>query len=237
MTDIQLTDQPLVEQIGQLADRTRQTPEEVVTRAIELYIRQFPAENPPDKEQEYPSCEAETGGMSLEEIMDTAKSVLRELADNAASIMAESEPVRRSGLLEVMNRLSRRIDKAENAEDLVAAANIVYDLTAEIPMFPPDDEPRRQYFRMKSVHDDNGYQRIRNQKAALQEVFYPSFERIEQAWRNTPSVIPPNASLGSKETPWDIMGIFKDDPTWGEIFDEIERDRDKDSVWLGGESE
>ena len=71
----------------------------------------------------------------------------------------------------------------------------------------------------------------------MKEVFYPSFERIEQAWRDLPRPIPPNASIGSKETPWDLMGIFKDDPTWGEIFDEIERERDRDCVWLGGETE
>jgi hypothetical protein len=237
MMNIQLTDQPLVRQIGQLADRTRQTPEELIARAVELYIRQVPAENLPDKARESSSCEAETGDMTLEEIVNKTKSVLRELADNAASVMAESEPVRRSGLLEVMNRLARRIDNAENAEELVAAANIIYDLTAEIPTFPPDDEPRNRYFRLKPVQDDNGYQRIRTQKAALQEVFYPSFERIEQAWRNLPRPLPPNASPGSKETPWDIMGIFKDDPAWGEIFDEIERERDKDCIWLGGEAE
>jgi hypothetical protein len=231
MMNIQITDQPLVRQIGQIADRTRQTPEEVVTRALEFYIRQLPEKNLPDKGQ------AKTGTMTLEEIMDTAKSVLRELADNAAAIMAASEPARRSGLLEVMNRLARRIDSAENADDLIAIANIVYDLTVEIPTFPPDEEPRNQYFRLKPVYDDNGYQRIRNQKSALEEVFYPSFERIEQAWRNLPRPLPPNASIGPKETPWDIMGIFKDDPTWGEIFDEIERERDKDCIWLGGESE
>lgn len=180
--------------------------------------------------------QTETGLMTLEAIMDKTRSVLRDLAEHADTIMAESEPVRRSGMLEVMNRLARRIDQAENDHDLVAIANILYDLTVEIPRFPPDDEPREQYFRLKPAHDGNG-RRVRNQKTALQDVFNPSFERIEQAWRNTPSLTPPYISRGSKETPWDMMGIFKDDPTWGEIFDEIERERDKDLVWLGGESE
>jgi len=197
-----------------------------------------PAGEFPDQAGESPACEAETGQMTLGEIMDKAKSVLRELADNAGTIMAELEPVRRSGFLEVMNRLEDRIGKIGNADDLVGIANIVYGLTLEIPCFPPDDEPREQYFRLKPAHDGNGYQQhVREQKAALEEVFHPYFERIEQAWRELPRPVPPNASIGSKETPWDIMGIFRDDPTWGEIFDEIERERDKDSIWLGGEAE
>jgi len=237
--NIQITDQTLIRQIGQIADRTWQTPEELVTRAMELYIRQLPAEHLPDKaEESKAACEEETEQMTLGAIMDKTKSVLRELADNADTVMAELEPIKRSGFLEVMNKLSKQIDTVGNANDLVEIANIVYGLTVEIPRFPPDDEPREQYFRLKPAHDGNGYQQhVRNQKTALEEVFYPSFERIEQAWRNTPSLIPANVSWGSKETPWDMMGIFKDDPTWGEIFDEIERERDKDSVWLGGESE
>ncbi len=27
------------------------------------------------------------------------------------------------------------------------------------------------------------------------------------------------------DTPWEWFGAFKDDPTWGELFDEIERQR------------
>lgn len=235
--NIQLTDQTLVRQIGQIAHQTWQTPEELVTRAMELYVRQLSAENLPEKE-ESAAREPETGPMTLEAIMDKTRSILRDLADRSDTIMAELEPVRRSGMLEVMNRLARRIAQAENAHDLVTIANIVHDLTVEVPRFPPDDEPREQHFRLKPTHDGNGHQRhVRHQKMALQDMFNSSFERIEQAWRNTPSLIPPHVSKGSKETPWDLMGIFKDDPTWGEMFDEIERERDKDSVWLGGESE
>jgi len=230
---------PLPEEIR---NQLRLKPDQEIRVVIEVPkfgdIRHPPTVHPADRTENLAASEEETGPMTLGEIMDRTQSILRELADNADTIMAELEPVRRSGMLEVINRLAEQIDKAGNADDLVTIANTVYGLTVEIPCFPPPDEPGEQYFRLKPAHDGNGYQcHVRNQKTALKEVFYPSFERIEQAWRNTPSVIPPNISRGSKEAPWDLMGIFKDDPTWGEIFDEIERERDKDYVWLGGESE
>ena len=31
-------------------------------------------------------------------------------------------------------------------------------------------------------------------------------------------------------TPWEWFGAFKDDPTWGELFDEIERQRDANRI-------
>ncbi len=236
--NIQLTDRTLVRQIGQIADQTRQSPGEIITRALERYIRDLTAGYFPDGAGK--ACDGETGRMSLEVIMDKTKSALRDLAGNADRIMADLEPGRPSGFLEVMNRLSKRLDRAENESDLIAIANIVYDLTLEIPdvtavMNTPEDEPLPQHFRTENLKpsDDSA----EDQKKALKEVFNPSFKRIEQAWRNTPSVIPPNISRGPKEPPWELMGIFRDDPTWGEIFDEIEREREKDWVWLGGESE
>ncbi|RLC02065.1 MAG: hypothetical protein DRI57_30420 [Deltaproteobacteria bacterium] len=241
--NIQLTDETLVRQIGQIAERTRQTPGQLIARALERYIRDLPPVFLRDEAEadETPACDEETEQMSLEAIMDKTRTVLRDLADNADRIMAESEPGRPSGFLEVMNRLSKRIDKVGNEHDLIAIANIVYDLTIEIPdvtdvMNTPEDELPR-HFRTENLRpsDDNGH--IENQKAALEEVFNPSFKRIEQAWRDMPRSVPANASIGPKETPWHLMGIFKDDPTWGEIFDEIERERDKDWVWLGGEAE
>jgi len=30
--------------------------------------------------------------------------------------------------------------------------------------------------------------------------------------------------------PWEWLGAFKEDPTWGELFDEIERRRDGDGT-------
>lgn len=33
------------------------------------------------------------------------------------------------------------------------------------------------------------------------------------------------------ETPWDYYGIFKDDPTWWPMIDEIERRRDRQKVY------
>lgn len=33
-------------------------------------------------------------------------------------------------------------------------------------------------------------------------------------------------SQGRDETPWQWFGAFKNDPTWGPLFDEVERQRD-----------
>jgi hypothetical protein len=33
------------------------------------------------------------------------------------------------------------------------------------------------------------------------------------------------------ETPWEYFGIFKDDPTWLPMLDEIERQRDRHVVY------
>ena len=35
----------------------------------------------------------------------------------------------------------------------------------------------------------------------------------------------PKACGVLRDTPWDWMGAFKNDPTWGELFDDIERQR------------
>ncbi len=74
----------------------------------------------------------------------------------------------------------------ENESDLIAVANIVHNLTVEIPCFPPDDV-LPQHFRPENLKPvgSNGYHHyIGNHKAALQEVFNPCFKRIERAWRN-----------------------------------------------------
>lgn len=36
----------------------------------------------------------------------------------------------------------------------------------------------------------------------------------------------PKSSKLQQETPWEIFGEFKDDPTWGELFEQIERRQD-----------
>jgi len=68
----------------------------------------------------------------------------------------------------------------------------------------------------------------------LKEAFRPCFERIEQAWWNLPSIIPETASKGPKEPDWDMIRRLKDDPTWDEFFEEIERERDRDQIWTEG---
>jgi len=200
--NIQLTDQTLIEQISHITVQRSRTPEQIVTEALKQYIREQFAQDIPDKV----FCAGETERMTLEEL------------------------IRDAGLLGVMNRLAQRIDAAENERDLLTIANVVHDLTIEIPYFPPDDEPP-EHFRLENQRS-SADGRIKTHKATLKEVFDPCFEQIEQAWRNLPSIIPERASKGSKETPWHLMGVFKDDPTWGEIFDEIERERDKD-IWMG----
>jgi len=149
---------------GEIRNRLRLKPEQEIRVVIEVPrlgdIRHPPTGHPADRTENLTVGEEETGPITLGAIMDRAQSILRELADNAGTIMAELEPVRRSGMLEVMNRLAERIDRAGNADDLVTIANIVYGLTVEIPTFPPDDEPGEQYFRLKPAHDGNGCQRI-----------------------------------------------------------------------------
>jgi predicted RNase H-like HicB family nuclease len=45
---------------------------------------------------------------------------------------------------------------------------------------------------------------------------------------------PPMVLAGDKsvhlETPWEYFGIFKDDPTWMPMFEEIERRRDRQKI-------
>jgi predicted RNase H-like HicB family nuclease len=47
--------------------------------------------------------------------------------------------------------------------------------------------------------------------------------------------LPPMILAGDKtvhlETPWEYFGIFKDDPTWMPMFEEIERRRDRQIVY------
>jgi len=224
--NIQLTDQTLIEQISHITVQRSRTPEQIVTEALKQYIREQFAQDIPDKV----FCAGETERMTLEELIERTKSMLRHFTENADTIMSELKPSRDAGLLGVMNRLAQRIDAAENERDLLTIANVVHDLTIEIPYFPPDDEPP-EHFRLENQRS-SADGRIKTHKATLKEVFDPCFEQIEQAWRNLPSIIPERASKGSKETPWHLMGVFKDDPTWGEIFDEIERERDKD-IWMG----
>ncbi len=198
---------------------------QLARQALEFHIRQSTLKE---------ACDGETGLMSFESVMDKTKSVLQDFADNADKIMAELEPGRDSGLLEVMNRLAKRINTVENEADLIAVANIVHNLAIEIPCFPPDDVPP-QHFRLENLkpaaHSNGFHHYIENYKASLKDVFNPCFKRIEQAWRDLPSVIPRVVSKGSKEPDWDLIKKLKDDPTWDDFFEEIERERDENLVW------
>ncbi len=179
----------------------------------------------------------EVGHKTLEDVMERTISLFRHFEENADNIVSEVKPGRASGLLEVMNRLAKQIDAIMYETDLLAVANIMHDLTVEIPRFPPDDEPP-EHFRpedLMSAPDAEDYRRrVERHKAALKEVFRPCFERIEQAWWNKPSIIPETASKGSKEPDWDLIRRIKDDPSWDEFFEEIERERDRDLIWTEG---
>ena len=37
----------------------------------------------------------------------------------------------------------------------------------------------------------------------------------------------PESPSESVTTPWHLFGVFQNDPQWGQIFDEIERQRDE----------
>jgi len=234
--NIQLTDDTLLREIGQIADDTRRTPDQVVTEALELYIRRLSETPASDKYKGFTGNEKETGQMTLERIMDKTISVLRYFMGNADAIMARLEPGQDSGLLELTNRLADRLNAVEDEADLVAIANIVYDLIIRIPHFPPD-ESLPQHFQIKipkQMSDDTASRHeVERHKTALREVLEPCFRRIEQAWRDIPSPVPPEASASAKTPPWDLMGIFQDDPTWPEI----EQERDRELVPPEGEAE
>lgn len=178
--------------------------------------------------------EAETGTMTLKDLTEKTVSILRYFEENADSIMEDLKPGKCSGLLEVMNRLAKRMDALDNKTELLTIANIMYDLTLEIPHFPPDDEPP-QHYRPEDLKPENSRDRIESYKATLMEAFTPCFKRIEQAWRAQPSIIPETASKGPKEPDWELIKSLKDDPSWDEFFEEIERERDRD-IWTGEEA-
>lgn len=264
--NINLTDETLVRQISHIADQMRQDPEQIITRALELYFRQSYGgtvpngseqaeayntsgelqEEFPDRSEQVTETEAsdfewfqsvidykeEAGPTDLEAMMDKTLSIIKYITDNADTIMGKLKPGWDSGLLEVADRLVKKIDAAQSETDLVEIANVVYDLTLGVPHFPPDDFPP-EHFRLKEPMKQGNSNHIGKHKAALQKVSGPFLKRIENAWDDLPSIIPPHASMGAKETPWHLMGIFKDDPTWLEI----EKERDRDVIWLGGEPE
>jgi|GEM_PF-2007568 len=178
-----------------------------------------------------------TEQMALEDVMEKTISVFRHFEENADSIMSELKPGWNAGLLEVMNRLAKRLEAVADESDLLAIANIMHDLTIEIPRFPPDDNPP-EHFRPEHLEHApetvNRREQIEHHRAALNAAFRPCFERIEQAWRNLPSIIPETVSKGRKEPDWDMIRRIKEDPEWDEFFDEIERERDRHMVWTEG---
>ena len=269
--NISLTDETLVREISRIADHTRQPPEQIITRALELWLRQSQEEPGPDgsghsaecgtpgESQEEPlpdrpghaaeydeipenpdielfqsviDYKEEAGQMSLEAITDKTLSIMRHITDNADTIMNRLKPGWDSGLVGVMTIVAQKTDAAESGTDLVDIANMVYDLILRVPLYPPDEIPP-QHFRIEDSESVNRGNNIGKQKAALQEVSEPCLKRVQEAWDNLPSIIPPHALIVSNETPWDMMGKFKDDPTWLEI----EKERDRDWIWLGGEPE
>lgn len=69
----------------------------------------------------------------------------------------------------------------------------------------------------------------------------PSAERNGSAQTHTPTATPPRLvqfppmilakdNSVHLETPWEYFGIFKDDPTWMPMFEEIERRRDQQKI-------
>ncbi len=40
----------------------------------------------------------------------------------------------------------------------------------------------------------------------------------------------PKSSRASNGTPWPLFGVFRDDPTWADLFEDIERKRDQATI-------
>lgn len=63
--------------------------------------------------------------------------------------------------------------------------------------------------------------------AKIQERIRAVVERVEVLRVEVAVRLKVNGSDSVSETPWEWFGVFQDDPSWGSLFDEIERERDQ----------
>jgi predicted RNase H-like HicB family nuclease len=62
----------------------------------------------------------------------------------------------------------------------------------------------------------------------IQEQIKTFISQSEVVRLQVPIVTTPEATAAEAvSTPWHWSGVFQDDPTWGDLFDELERQRDE----------
>ncbi len=99
-------------------------------------------------------------------------------------------------------------------------------IKAEKNISPMPFEEKRPIQGIEAFYQTKKFQDINQSKKIPANLIKESYRELKE---DLPENTTPRVSLSGRlryETPWDLFGISKDDPTWGELFDEIEHNRD-----------
>ncbi len=99
-------------------------------------------------------------------------------------------------------------------------------IKAEKNISPKPFEEKCPIQKIEALYQAKKFQDVNHSKKIPANLIKESYRELKEY---LPENTTPRISLAGRlryETPWDLFEIFKDDPTWGELFDEIEHNRD-----------
>lgn len=172
--------------------------------------------------------------MSIQEVIESSHTILKNLTNYPDEILAPLAHAKQIQVMQTVGELSEQALDIYDEASLLQVTKALHDLAADIPgMLHVNGHPRHLFNNFNSIQSENGKGYfVQEQKFKLQKYLHESYIALKQA---TAPNYPPNLARPIKTiTPWEWFGAFKHDPTWGLMFDEIERQRD---MQLVGEDE
>lgn len=166
--------------------------------------------------------------MNIQEVMANSHRILDELNNHTLDVLARAEPSAQRSLRGMTGYLALQASIAEDEEDLVYIADVLHDLAADVPGMLENgyELGQLQSMTLKPVFSGQAlHSFVCQQKEQLEKSLNHAHHKLNKLVTNPD---PPSNLVWTEntETPWEWAGVFKDDPTWDQLLEDIERQRD-----------
>lgn len=166
--------------------------------------------------------------MNIKEVMASSHRILDELNNQTDEVLARAELDAQRSFHGMSGFLSVQAPLAENEEDLLRIADFLHELASNVPgMLHNGYQPGQWSLEtLEPVLDEKRVPAfIKEHKERLSQSLASAYDKLDDL---VPYPDPPEnvAQFTDNPDPWKWFGAFKDDPTWDQLLEDIERERD-----------